>query len=141
MTKLTEAEFIKMENGKVDLPVGIARGQGSYRLIRTIGGRKYNFGSIRSLPLALKVNANIGLLVDDFRAELARKISAEDSLQTLLVENSMTDMLEITRKFNAMTEVMESQQEEIRSLRILTAKFIDEVRAGKNRSGIGRWFK
>lgn len=40
MTKFTEAEFIKMESGKMELPTGMSRTKHSYRINRTIAGKK-----------------------------------------------------------------------------------------------------
>lgn len=117
MVKIKEADLIKMENGKTELPVGLSRTKHGYRLHRTIAGKKYNFGSVQNSELALRLNGYIQVLVDDYRTELKTKQDVSDVLHNIVVENSAVDMLEITRQFEVLTQLIESQNVEIALLK------------------------
>lgn len=102
-----QSDLIKMENGKKDLPVGISKTKwGSYRLQRTVNQKKYRFGSIQSLDLALTVNQGIDELVKDLRAALDRP---EGVTEEQLIAIADANMDEIDRKFDMLFGAIESQ--------------------------------
>lgn len=108
-----QSNFLKMENGKKDLPVGITKTQfGSYRLQRTVNNQKYRFGSIQSLDLALRVNAGIDDLVKDLRIALESPsgVTAEQ-VKEIVAENSLIDQLEVTRQIQVLASMIKSQND------------------------------
>lgn len=87
-----------------DLPVGVSRNGGTkkgYRLHRSVAGKNYLFSSFQNLDHALRVNECIDVIVADLREALDKEgtFSVND-IQKLIVENSLSDMEEITRLIN-----------------------------------------
>lgn len=83
------------------LPIGISAGTGrnkGYRLNRTVGSKNYNFGSFQNIEHALRTNGYIDIIVEDLKQAHAKEgVISIDEIQILIVENSLSDMQEITR--------------------------------------------
>lgn len=68
---MTEADLIRMENGKKDLPTGMYRTEyNSYRISRRLNGVRYEFGSFRNLEQALRLNKCVSELFSNVRGAL-----------------------------------------------------------------------
>jgi hypothetical protein len=84
-----------------ELPVGLSKTNWGYRLHRTVNGKKYNFGSIQNHELAHRLNGYIDIIVADLKdAQSKEGVLSVDQIQKMIVENSVSDMEEITRQIN-----------------------------------------
>lgn len=84
---ISEADLIRMEEGKKELPVGVSRmsgGRNGWRLHRTVNGKLYRFGTFQNLEHALRTNVYIGRMVDDIRDELASKPLSKEELESVI---------------------------------------------------------
>lgn len=93
-----------MEN----LPTGVVKAGGrnkGYRVLKYINGRTFQIGSFQNVEHATLVNDNTNNLVKFFREELAKATGTQtvsdsstvDDIKSLIVENSISDIMEITR--------------------------------------------
>ena len=97
-----------------DLPTGIThsgcRNKG-YRVLKYVNNRTYHIGSFQNLEHAKLVNANTDSLIKDYRKALSGNVEVDsstiDGIHSLIVENSLSDMQEITRLITAMDKVSE----------------------------------
>lgn len=90
------------------LPIGIVNaggGKKGYRVIKHLNGRSFNIGSFQNINHAERVNNNANKMVNFFREELAKATGTQtvsdsstvDDIKSLIVENSISDVMEITR--------------------------------------------
>lgn len=103
-----------MEN----LPTGVVKAGGrnkGYRVLKYINGRTFQIGSFQNVEHAILVNDNTNRMVKFFREELAKATGTEtvsdsstvDDIKSLIVENSISDVLEITRLVNELDALNE----------------------------------
>lgn len=141
MKKYTEAELIKMANGKMELPKGISRTKYGYRIYRRIDNKKYNFGSFQNINLVIKTNEYIERLAKDFRAELERKVNAEESLRKVLDEKNQVEKVWNTQRFAEMTQLINKQSSQIDQLKnIVHAMAVEVAKASNKKSFVGKLF-
>lgn len=93
-TGFTRSEIDAMAHGNKDLPVGVYRmsqRKSGYRIIHTIRGVDYRFGSFQSLEHALRVNKKISEFVGVHR-DLLDKTESKISLDD--VQNAVDEIVE-----------------------------------------------
>lgn len=86
------------------------------------------------------MNNYIGVLEADYRAELARKLSAEDNLRSILDENNNAEMVWNTQRFAEMTQMINKQSSQIEELSNVIQALAVDVRTSKSKSFIGKFF-
>lgn len=97
-----------------NLPTGIVAISGKtkgYRVLKYAGQKTYHVGSFQNLDHAIMVNNNLDTLVADFRLSLKSESSEVapdvEDIHAMIVENSLSDMTEITRLITAADKVAE----------------------------------
>ena len=89
---------------KKELPVGMSQqvnGKNGYRLNRTVRGKQYNFGSFQNFDHALRTNGYVDIIVKDLEEAYEKEgVLSIVEIHKLIVENSLSDMQEITRLIN-----------------------------------------
>lgn len=99
----TRADIIRMENDNQSLPEGVTRTKyGSYRLYRNVNGKKYYFGSIRSLELALRVNKGVDEMSNDFKDLVAssKQLKLDElTLQVKILQEIVLDLSDERKPF------------------------------------------
>lgn len=117
-----------------ELPVGMSKqinGKNGYRLNRTVRGKEYNFGSFMNLDHALRQNGYIDIIVEDLRdAQSKEGLVSVDQVQKVLIENSLSDMKEITRLAD---DLYRRTQHEVRSAKWEVNSLKDEIEKLENK--------
>lgn len=102
----SEADLIRMQEGKKELPIGISRignGRNGYRLHRTIKGKTYRFGSFQNFEHALRVNEYIGRLIDDLREVLDAQPLSKEELENVISIQSVRFSVDLHEMEDRMT--------------------------------------
>lgn len=101
----TEADLIAFGSGKKELPVGLTKTMhGSYRIQRSINGKKYIFPVVRNLELALKLNHVLGNVQKDVSLSSEERGASVQEIDDLLCKQSSSSVEELEElKLNVKT--------------------------------------